>query len=117
MERNFRNVFSAVFFFVLMILVSTTAERRKKIIECVDKRSDFGLTEGQFAAFQQIVNAELMKEPLEYKDDDEKKKEKEKVFREIEASSQKDEKLKDLKKEKVDIMILAIGIKDKHCTE
>ncbi|KAI3871232.1 hypothetical protein MKW98_015132 [Papaver atlanticum] len=127
MERNFRIIFSSVFFFVvMMIMVSTTAARREKVTACVDKAlaglnktQDFELTAEQLFAFEQIAITEIMKEPLEYEDEEAKEKEKEKVFKEIEESVKRDENFKDLGLEKVDNMILGLKAhtKDEHCDE
>ncbi|KAI3871233.1 hypothetical protein MKW98_015133 [Papaver atlanticum] len=95
-----------------MIMVSTTADarkldekaRREKMIECMDKDlkelnkgGDFGQTDEQLVAFQQIVNAEIAKHPLTTHT----KEEVSKAFTEIKELVKIDPRLGDLPMEKV----------------
>ncbi|KAI3927273.1 hypothetical protein MKW92_006803 [Papaver armeniacum] len=122
METNFRIVFSAVFFFVIMIMVSTTADARKldekatreKLKHCMEKgldelnkTDDFVLTTEQLIALGQIVNAEIDKHPLTRP----KKEEVYKATAELNELINIDPRLSDLPMEKVSKRIKDTALK------
>ncbi|RZC43367.1 hypothetical protein C5167_036320 [Papaver somniferum] len=126
MERNFRMVFSTVVSVLMMIIISTTADGRKpvldeypirvKISQCVIKEldisnGDFKLTAPELKALKYIVHEELVKEPLD------KQKVKVKVFGRMKKLVQEDAELEGLPNEEVDKIITVVKRRAEYCRE